>query len=63
MLLRLYLDHVEAKIPVAEEVERLAKRAARKWLRDQCRAQAKEKINAKIEGTEGRAVPTSERYL
>jgi uncharacterized membrane protein len=48
-VLRRSSDDVEAEIAAAEEAQRAAKRAARKELHEQRRAQAKEKIHAKIE--------------
>jgi uncharacterized membrane protein len=42
------LDDVEAEIAAAEDAQRAAKRAARKELHEKRRAQAKEKIQAKI---------------
>jgi uncharacterized membrane protein len=43
------LDDVEAEIAAAEDAQRAAKKAARKELHEQRRAQAKDKIHAKIE--------------
>jgi uncharacterized membrane protein len=48
-VLRQSLDDVEAEIAAAEEAQRAAKKAARKELHEKRRAQAKEKIHAKIE--------------
>jgi uncharacterized membrane protein len=48
-IVRRDVDDVEAEIAVAEDAQRAAKRAARKELHEKRRAQAKEKIHAKIE--------------
>lgn len=48
-IVRRDVDDVEAEIAVAEEAQRAAKRAARKELHEKRRAQAEEKIHAKIE--------------
>ena len=48
-VLRRSADDVEAEIAAADEAQQAAKRAARKELHDRRRAQAKEKIHAKIE--------------
>src|SRR4051794_17590597 len=48
-ILRREVADVEAEIAAAEDAQRAAKRAARKELHEQRRAQAKEKIHAKIE--------------
>jgi uncharacterized membrane protein len=48
-VVRQSFDDVEAEIAAAEDAQRAAKRAARKELHEKRRAQAKEKIHAKIE--------------
>jgi uncharacterized membrane protein len=48
-MVRRDVDDVEAEIAAAEDAQRAAKRAARKELHEKRRAQAKEKIQAKIE--------------
>ncbi len=48
-IVRRDVDDVEAEIAAAEDAQRAAKRAARKELHEKRRAQAKEKIHAKIE--------------
>ncbi len=48
-VLRREMDDVEAEIAAAEDAQRAAAKAARKHLHEQRRAQAKEKIHAKIE--------------
>jgi uncharacterized membrane protein len=47
-LVRRSVEDVEAEIAAAEDAQRAAKRAARKHLHEQRRAQAKEKIHAKL---------------
>jgi uncharacterized membrane protein len=48
-IVRRDVNDVEAEIAAAEDAQRAAKRAARKELHEKRRAQAKEKIHAKIE--------------
>jgi uncharacterized membrane protein len=49
MVVRSSADEVEAEIAAAEDAQRAAKQAARKELMEQRKAQAKDKIRAKIE--------------
>jgi uncharacterized membrane protein len=48
-MVRRSLDDVEAEIAAAEDAQRAAKKAARQELHEQRRAEAKEKIHAKVE--------------
>jgi uncharacterized membrane protein len=48
-VVRRSLDDVEAEIAAAEDAQRAAKKAARQELHEQRRAEAKEKIHAKVE--------------